>query len=597
MGKKRVTVISDDLPKNVFRFLLKFVNIHSIGFLMIAISAIFADISMAVLLPYAEGNLVDSIGFLADNKDLSAMLFPVLYFILIWLLIELSSRFKGVLLAIFIPRLEGNMRVATFNQVNMQSHSYFVQSHVGGIAQRISDMPRSARLLVDDTLTVFLPLILSIIITSSLFFHIHPLVSLVFVIWFSVHIIVCVIFCARAADRSSIQSAARANVQSKIIDSITNHLMVKLFSGHKHEMNKVLSAQEEEIEKYKSALLYTEKIKIALSSVSILSSGILICLSFYLWSQGEISVGKIIFLIGALSSLTDKLWMAGDEMSYFVYEYGVLAQSLNLVRDPSKLAEEEDKIDLKITKGDIEFKDVSFSYSENRKILKKKSLFIHGGTKVGLVGLSGSGKTTFANLLMRLYEVDEGTINIDGKDISLCSIDSIRENISFIPQSPFLFHTSVMENIRYGKLTASDEEVITVSKKAMCHEFILNLPDGYSTLVGERGDSLSGGQRQRVAIARAMLKNAPIIVMDEATSALDSVVEKIIENNIKSLMDGKTVIVIAHRLSTLFSMDNILVFRDGIIVEQGTHKHLLAINGYYKQMWDAQKDGMMPEIL
>ncbi len=599
MNKNRITVLSGDLPENVFKFLFRFFIIHPVGFSLIAITAILADISVAVLMPYAEGELVDSINSTTYLKVLGNNNGPItamLYFCFIWFLIEFCSRCKGVLLSIFIPRLEGNMRVAAFKQVNMHSHSYFVQSHIGGIAQRISDMPRSAKLIMDDILTIFIPLFISIIIASSVFFQIHYVISLIFTLWFSLHIALCVMFCSKAVDRSSLQSAARAKVQSKIVDSIANHLMVKLFSGHKHEMKKVLNAQEEEVEKYKNALLYTEKLKIALSLICIVSACALIFISFHLWNRGEISVGKVIFLIGALSSLTDKLWVVGDEMSYIVYEFGVLSQSLNLIKDPSKFAEEE-KGELKITKGDIEFKDVSFSYNKDRRIIDNKSVFIHGGKKVGLVGLSGSGKTTFANLLMRLYEIDDGVISIDGKDISKCSIDSLRASISFIPQTPFLFHTSIMENIRYGKLNASDEEIINISKKSACHEFIINMPNGYNTLVGERGDMLSGGQKQRIVIARAMLKNAPIIIMDEATSALDTVTERIIERNIRSLMGGKTVIIIAHRLSTLLDMDNIIVFRDGCIIEQGTHEHLLQVRGYYRKMWDAHKDGMMPEML
>ena len=212
-----------------------------------------------------------------------------------------------------------------------------------------------------------------------------------------------------------------------------------------------------------------------------------------------------------------------------------------------------------------------------------------------MVGFSGSGKSTFVNLILRLFEVEEGQITIDSQDIKEITQQSLRENISFIPQDVSLFHRSLMENIRYGCLEASDDVVIEAAKKACCHEFILKLPDGYESMVGERGIKLSGGQRQRIAIARAVLKNAPILILDEATSALDSVTEKYIQESLHHLMEGKTTIIIAHRLSTLSAMDRILVFDNGQIIEDGSHADLLKSNGHYAEMWQMQAGGFLPE--
>lgn len=232
---------------------------------------------------------------------------------------------------------------------------------------------------------------------------------------------------------------------------------------------------------------------------------------------------------------------------------------------------------------------------ENTNVFENFNLEIEPKTKVGLVGYSGSGKSTLINLLMRFFDIKEGngSIEIDGQDIRNVTQESLRQNISYIPQDPILFHRTIAENIKYGKINATDEEMIEASKKACCYDFIMSLEDKFNTLVGERGVKLSGGQRQRIAIARAILKNGQILILDEATSALDSITEKEIQNALTNLMENKTVIAVAHRLSTLNNMDRIIVLDKGKIVEDGTKEQLLHNNGLFKKMWDMQKDGII----
>lgn len=242
-------------------------------------------------------------------------------------------------------------------------------------------------------------------------------------------------------------------------------------------------------------------------------------------------------------------------------------------------------------KGKINFNNVNFFYKDIEPLFENMYIEIKTGQKVGLVGYSGSGKSTFVNLILRLYDITDGSISIDNQDIRNVTQDSLRENIALISQDPSLFHRSIMENIRYGKINATDEEVVEAAKKAYAHEFIMKLTEGYDSLVGERGIKLSGGQRQRIAIARAILKNSPILILDEATSQLDSVTEGLIQKNLQELVKNKTTIIIAHRLSTLLSMDRILVFDKGKIIEDGTHNELLSAKGLYKQLWDTQVAG------
>jgi ATP-binding cassette subfamily B protein len=241
------------------------------------------------------------------------------------------------------------------------------------------------------------------------------------------------------------------------------------------------------------------------------------------------------------------------------------------------------------------FKDVTFGHDADKPLFKNLNLRIQSGEKIGLVGPSGGGKTTLTTLLLRFMDIQDGTISVDGQDISKVTQNDLRSRIAYVPQEPLLFHRSLRENIRYGQLDASDEMVEAVSKMANAHEFIDTLSDKYETLVGERGTKLSGGQRQRVAIARAMIKNAPILVLDEATSALDSESEELIQDALWRLMEGRTAIVIAHRLSTIQKMDRILVLKNGAIVEESSHRDLIRQGGVYADLWNRQSGGFIEE--
>jgi ATP-binding cassette subfamily B protein len=268
---------------------------------------------------------------------------------------------------------------------------------------------------------------------------------------------------------------------------------------------------------------------------------------------------------------------------------------LNAVLNTSETKDIPGATKLIVSNGRICFDNVHFKYANAAHLFEYKSVVIESGQKVGLVGYSGGGKTTFVNLILRLHDVDAGIISIDNQNINAVTQDSLHKAIGMIPQDPSLFHRTLMENIRYGNINATDKEVIEAAIKAHAHEFISKLMDGYQSPVGERGVKLSGGQRQRIAIARAILKNAPILILDEATSQLDSVTENLIQESLTELMQNKTTIVIAHRLSTLLNMDRILVFDQGQIVEDGAHRELISKNGLYKILWDAQVGGFLPD--
>jgi ATP-binding cassette subfamily B protein len=279
----------------------------------------------------------------------------------------------------------------------------------------------------------------------------------------------------------------------------------------------------------------------------------------------------------------------------FFEHIGNVSNGVYTIIQPHEIIDRDNAIAPIISQGRIEFRHVRFSYSPGKPVFDNLSVTIQPGERVGLVGFSGSGKSTFVNLILRLFDPQSGQIVIDGVDIRDMTQDALHTQISLIPQDPSLFHRTLLENIRYGRLEATEKEVVEAAEKAHAHDFIAPMQQGYDALVGERGVKLSGGQRQRIAIARVILKNAPILILDEATSSLDSITEKAIQETLDLAMDEKTVIVVAHRLSTIAHLDRILVFDRGQIIEDGTHAKLLTQRGAYYRLWTMQAGGFLPE--
>jgi ATP-binding cassette subfamily B protein len=314
-----------------------------------------------------------------------------------------------------------------------------------------------------------------------------------------------------------------------------------------------------------------------------------------IWVAGGISVGAFAMVASLmLMVINDVRNLSRRFLEFFEY-IGNITDGVSIIIRPHEIVDMPGARDLEVTHGEIRFEDVNFAYAEGIDVFRGLSVTIRAGEKVGLVGFSGSGKSTFVNLVLRLYDIQHGRILIDGQNIREVTQQSLRRAVSMISQEPSLFYRSLRENVRYGSLDATDADVQEAAHKAHAHEFITAMPKGYDALVGERGVRLSGGQRQRIAIARAVLKNAPIVIMDEATSSLDSVTERYIQESIRNLMQGRTSIVIAHRLSTIAHLDRIIVFHAGRVVEDGTHAELLARNGHYARMWSMQARGFLPE--
>ena len=313
------------------------------------------------------------------------------------------------------------------------------------------------------------------------------------------------------------------------------------------------------------------------------------------WGRGELTVGDFVLMQAYLITTFNRLVSINRTLRRFYDALADAQEFVAILEEPHGIQDVPNAPQLVVPQGAVDFKDVTFHFNAQQPILKSLNLSIRPGEKVALVGPSGAGKSTITKLLLRFYDVSGGAIEIDGQEIAKVTQDSLREAIAFVPQEPILFHRTLMENIRYGRRDATDEEVIEAAKQAHCHEFILGLKYQYETYVGERGVKLSGGERQRVAIARAILKDAPILILDEATSSLDSESESLIQDSLKTLMQGKTVLVIAHRLSTIMNMDRIVVIEGGDIVADGTHQELLAQGGLYQKLWSIQAGGFLKD--
>lgn len=313
------------------------------------------------------------------------------------------------------------------------------------------------------------------------------------------------------------------------------------------------------------------------------------------WKIGLVGLPVMILIQGYLGRLTENLWSFTSIVRVYHDGFSDAREMVNILNTPYEILDKTEKI-LEKVKGEIIFDKVTYVYDKNNtKVFDDFSLTIPAGQKIAIVGSSGAGKSTFVNLLMRLYNLNSGKILIDNVDITKISQKNLREQIAFVPQDPVLFHRTLMENIRYSRRGATDDEVKEAARLAHCDDFIEKLPLGYNTYVGERGIKLSGGERQRVAIARAILKNAPILVLDEATSALDSESEMLIQDAFKNLIKNKTTIVVAHRLSTVRAMDRIIVIEDGKIIEDDSHEELIKKDeGVYKKLWNLQAGGFDP---
>lgn len=585
------------LPKKLTKFLWHFIKKQKALFIIAQILALAWSIDN-VAWPYAYKLLIDKItNFNISQGNLWYYLMPVLIFWGgIWLSIDIMFRIQGFVMARVIPRFEAAIRMNMFDYVTGHSYRFFANRFSGNISNRISDMTQSATRIIHITMYLLLPALLALLLACVIFLSVNYIFSLLLLFWSLLHIGTCFLTAKRCASLSKTHADSRSLLAGKVVDAFTNIINIKLFSRRRYEYQNILTYQKDERRKHQKSLTVIEKIKILLNISSIIFPGVILTwYVIYSWQHKIIGIGDVVLIFNTSWNIQMLVWMVGSELPNLFKEIGVCQQALSIIKEDHEITDAKQANNLFVSKGEIIFSNVSFHYFEKNRIFNNVSVKISAGEKVGLVGFSGSGKSTFVNLIMRFFNLESGKIYIDGTDIQTVTTESLRSQIAMIPQNPSLFHRSLWDNIAYGNPDADYEAVIDAAKHANCHDFINKLPDGYNSLAGERGIKLSGGQCQRIAIARAILKNAPILILDEATSALDSVTEKSIQTSLHDLMQNRTTIVVAHRLSTLVQMDRILVFDEGHIIEDGSPENLLAANGHYARMWKMQADGFLPE--
>ncbi len=421
-----------------------------------------------------------------------------------------------------------------------------------------------------------------------------------FLAWLALYVAALRFFVPRLGRAAGEQADARSLMTGRITDAYTNIATVKLFSQGNHEARFAKGAMQEfMLTAYRQMRLVSgfEIVNHILSMGLIASTA---GATLWLWSRGEVGVGAVAAATAMALRLNGVSHWIMWEMSSLFENIGTVQDGITTLSRPIAIHDAPDARPLQVGRGELRFDNVRFSYGGEKVVIDGLNLTIRPGEKIGLVGRSGAGKSTIVNLLLRFYELESGRILIDGQDIRQVTQDSLRAQVGMVTQDTSLLHRSVRDNLCYGRMQASDEEMIAAAQKAEAHEFILQLTDpkgrhGYDAHVGERGVKLSGGQRQRVAIARVMLKDAPILLLDEATSALDSEVEAAIQSSLYRLMEGKTVVAIAHRLSTIAAMDRLIVLDKGRVVEEGSHEQLLAKGGLYARLWAHQSGGFLGE--
>ena len=582
------------LPKRLFAFLWHFIKMQPIAFIVIFLTAMVWSVN-EVFFPYFLKLIVNSIQNYHGQRQLifHHLLLPLLALVVIWLVMEISMRVQGIILIYTFPRFRSNIRTTVFHYVKQHSHEYFSNNFAGSIAKKIAELPTSAQSIMEIVCFNFTSIMAAFIIALVMMWVTKPIFAGVLLTWFVLHMAATFLFLRMGDVQWQIHSESASTLSGKIVDSLTNISNVKLFARGTYESEYLQTFQRDEIKKAKKAMWTVEKMRLLQGILGSLLIFTMVLLLIHGWVQGWVSLGDF-SLIGVLSFwMLGMVWYMSYQMTTFIREVGTMNEGLTLIAQTHDIVDVPNAKPLLVKHGKIEFQQVSFAY-RNQYVFQNFSLTIEPGQKVGLVGFSGAGKSTFVNLILRLYDIQSGKIVIDGQENSKVTQNSLHDQIAIIPQDPMLFHRTLMENIRYGRLQATDAEVIEASKLAHCHEFITQLPEAYQALVGERGVKLSGGQRQRIAIARAILKNAPILILDEATSSLDSVTEKLIHESLEHLMQDRTTIVVAHRLSTLANMDRILVFQHGKIIEDGTQQELLKANGHFAMLWRMQSEGFLP---
>jgi ATP-binding cassette, subfamily B, bacterial len=590
-------VVAESLPDRLLPMLWLFVKQRPWSALLLCILPLFNRTSFATI-GFATKKITDAVLAVQATPALiwQTVSAPFTLFVVAIVGVFFFSVLQWILsYRTRLPTL-ADMRVTIFAFVQRHSSNYFENTLSGKVAHKTVVLPEQMVWLLEFCWFQFMPAIGFFLAVSFYFFTASPAFAAIILVWLAVYFGVCTLTGRLCAKLAGEHNDAKTAVTGRIIDAMVNIRNVIQFAGNSTEDNIVRGAVHKAW--IAQRRVYLAVVLLMRTIQHTLNIGIWIILyagALYALSHQEITVGDFVMI----TSLGSLLIMRAQEFAEVIPEFfdylGSARENIETLIVKRDISDRTDAKVLAVNNGTIEFRRVNFSYDNKTTIFKDLSLLIPAGQRVGLIGPSGAGKTTITTILQRLQDIQGGEILIDGQNIAAVKQESLRRNIGIIPQDTVLFHRNLIDNIRYGRPEASEDEVIEAARHANADEFIRQLPKAYQTMVGERGVKLSGGQRQRIAIARALLKNAPILLLDEATSALDSESEAAIQHAMLTAMRGRTVIAIAHRLSTIAHLDRLIVLQNGQIVEDGTHQELLAKGGLYAALWRKQSGGFLAD--
>ena len=587
-----------ELPKTIPAFIWHFARMQRWKFIACILLPIFGSAAVATW-PWANRLLINSFERFMEAGLPQGQVFyfiapAIAFFFFRWLASSGFYRARKLIEAHLMARMDKDIKLTLLDRISHQSYTFFTNNFAGRIANKIGDLALSSRdlsrTLFNITFTIFF-----LIVSFILFLVVHWVFITIMLIWITAHISYNFYRVKTWNTRSHKSSELKSIAMGRAIDSISNYNNVKSFAGEVNEAG-FLGPFHNRWERARRRLHIT--IQKDYIVMSLMSLSLIYIPAFYmlatLFQAGRIGIGDVAFVLISLDMIQEQIYAVSEILTDATEIWGTMDQAMWIVTTPISIVDSDGAKPLKIKDAKIDFKNVAFRYDKGKNTLFKNfSLSVKPGEKLGIVGHSGAGKSSMTHLLLRYFDTAAGQIKIDGQDIKKVTQESLRQAIAFIPQDTSLFHRTIYKNILYGRPDATREEVIAAAKQAYAHELILNTPDGYESLVGDRGIKLSVGQRQRIAIARAILKDAPILILDEATSALDSETEVYIQKSLTKLMENRTTIAIAHRLSTLRNMDRIIVLDKGKIVEEGSHNQLIKHGGLYARLWNIQSNGFI----
>jgi ATP-binding cassette subfamily B protein len=571
------------------RFIAHYIAARPFGFLLLTLVVV-ASASSSVGIQYAMKLLIDAMA--APDRAFGPVQTALIAFVGLVALESLLVRLAAMLLCRTTVSTGVQIRLDMFDYLSGHQLSFFQNERAGSLGHRVSALTGSFSAITHRILMEIIPPLISFVGAVIIFLSIDVRMGLLLAL-FVVVVGIVLGGVGLGGDVHHKEFARRAgNCGGELVDLISNIWAVKAFAARRRELDRLRGFFEDEADAQRKGWFFVERVRCLHDVALVALVGATLFYAVSRWSAGTFTAGDVVMI----NSMTFRMLNGSRDLAMALIDtsqqFSYLGETLEIIGTPHKVVDAPGATSLRRGEGAIRLENVTFGYDPHRPVLHDISIDIPAGQKVGIVGASGAGKSTILQLLQRLYDTQAGSVKIDGQAIDGVTQETLHEAVAVVPQEVLLFHRSILENIRFARPDATDEEVYRAAEAAHCDEFIRQMPEGYDTIAGERGTNLSGGQRQRIGIARAFLKDARIVLLDEATSALDTGSELEVQAGVAALMADRTVLAVAHRLSTVATFDRILVIEDGRVVEDGPPQRLLRERGAFQQLWALQAEGM-----